>query len=175
MKKLTILLVITSSILFSQEEKELTKMERFVSNTGQIVKLENFTMPDLTAYNEKLNVKVRRATMGGEAAYFLLLIKEDKYSDKSAAIAEDDIKEVLKAFDNLILQSSKEESNADYLENKFTTEDGFQIGYAKGKSITWFITLEKYGKSTVLFDGPSEIKATLSTAINKIDQLKNGG
>lgn len=172
MKRLILIPLVMCTFLFSQDEKELTKMERFVSNTGQIIKLENFKLPDIVAYNEKLQVKVRRATMGGESAYFLLLIKEDKYGDKSAAIAEEDLKEVLKAFENIIEQSASESSNADYLENKFTTDDGFQIGYAKGKSITWFVTLERYGKSTVLFDNPDGIKSTLANAIIKIEELK---
>ena len=38
------------------------------------------------------------------------------------------------------------------MENKFTTEDGFQLGYALGRSTTWFIVLERYGESTILFD-----------------------
>lgn len=175
MRRILAIALVGASLAFPQEEKELTKMQKFVSNTGNIIKLENFSLPDLPAYNEKLSVKVRRATMGGEAAYFLLLVKEAKYSDKSAAIAEEDLKEVLKAFDNLMSQVSSESSKADYLENKFTTDDGFQIGYAKGRSVTWFITLERYGESTVLFGEPDEIRATLASAISKIEELKKAG
>ena len=180
MQRILILLIVafsclfSHSFLFSQEEKELTKMERFVSNTGHIIKLENFKLSDLVAYNEKLQVKVSRATIGGKKAYFLLLIKYGKYSDKKAAIAEEDLKEILKAFENLIKQSSKESSSADYIENKFTTDDGFQIGYAKGKSITWFITLSRYSESTILFATPDQIKTTLSSSIAKIKELKLG-
>ena len=172
MKRFALLLIFASSVVFPQEEKELTKMERFVSNTGKIIKLENFNLPSLTAHSEKLQAKIRKATISGEAAFFLILIKEDKYGDKSAAIAEEDLTEVLMAFENIMAQSAVEDSDADYLENKFTTDDGFQIGYAKGKSITWFITLERYGKSTVLFNNPNGIKATFINAISKIEELK---
>ncbi len=172
MKRFALLLIVVSSVVFAQEEKDLTKMERFVSNTGQIIKLENFNLPPLTAYNEKLQAKIRKATISGESAFFLVLTKEDKYGNKSAAIAEEDLTEVLMAFENIMAQIAGEDSNADYLENKFTTDDGFQIGYAKGKSITWFITLERYGKSTVLFNNPNEIKVTLVSAISKIEELK---
>lgn len=174
MKRLVIILLVTSSFLFPQDEEELTRMEKIVSNTGQILKLENFILPDIVAYNEKLHVKVRRATMGREAAYDLLLTKEDKYGAKSVAIAEEDLKEVLYAFQDLIVQSASESSSADYLENKFTTDDGFQIGYAKGSSITWFVMFDRYGKSTVLFDNPDGIKNALANAIFKIEELKAG-
>ena len=147
-------------------------MERFVTNTGKIVKLENFNLPDLKASYEVLKTKVRRVTIQDETNYFLLLVKEDKYGDKSSAIAEDDLEELIKAFDELIQQSENETTNSDYFENKFTTEDGFQIGYGGGKSILWFIKLEKYGKSTVLFKNYFDIKAIFGMAQKKIQELK---
>ena len=108
MKKSTIIalsFILFSSFSFCQDEKVLTKMERFVSNTGRIVKLENFYLPDLKASYEVLKTKVRRATIQDETSYFLILVKEDKYGDKSAAIAEDDLKELVKAFDELNLKN----------------------------------------------------------------------
>jgi hypothetical protein len=175
MKKSTIIalsFILFSSFAFCQDEKALTKMERFVSNTGRIVKLENFYLPDLKASYEVLKTKVRRATIQDETSYFLILVKEDKYGDKSAAIAEDDLKELVKAFDELINQSENETTNSDYFENKFTTEDGFQIGYGGSGDILWFITLEKYGKSTVLFAKYADIKAIFGMAQKKIEELK---
>jgi tRNA G10 N-methylase Trm11 len=162
------------SSLYAQDEKVLTKMERFVSNTGKIVKLENFHLPDLKASYEVVKTKVRRVTIQDEINYFLLLVKEDKYGDKSAAIAEDDLSELIKAFDELIQQSENETTKSDYFENKFTTEDGFQIGYGGSGNIVWFITLEKYGKSTVLFNKYADIKAIFGLAEKKIEELKKG-
>ena len=160
------------STIYSQDEKVLTKMDRFVSNTGKIIKIENFNLPDLKATYEVVKAKVRRATIQDETNYFLLLVKKDKYGDKSAAIAEDDLEELIKAFDELILQSENETTTSDYYENKFTTEDGFQIGYGGSGDILWFITLEKYGKSTVLFKKYADIKAIFGMAQKKIKELK---
>tara|TARA_Y100001980_G_C14514028_1_gene289396 strand:+ start:243 stop:779 length:537 start_codon:yes stop_codon:yes gene_type:complete len=156
----------------AQDEKVLTKMERFVSNTGKIMKIENFDLPDLKASYEVLKAKVRKATVQDEVNYYLLLVKEDKYGDKSAAIAEDDLTELIKAFDELINQMENENSKSDYFENKFSTEDGFQIGYGGSGNILWFITLEKYGKSTVIFNSYADIKAIFGMAIKKIEDLK---
>ena len=66
-----------------------------------------------------------------ETEYYFIMVKEDKYGDKSAFIAEQDLEQIIKAFDELIKQGENEISESDYLENKFTTDDGFQIGYFK--------------------------------------------
>ena len=161
------------NLTFSQDEKVLTKMDRFVSNTGQIMKLENFNLPDLKGYSEFLKVKIRRATTQGESQFYLLLIKEDEYGDKSAAIAEEDLDDLIKAMDELISLSENETTTSDYYENKFTTEDGFQIGYGGSKKPLWFVTLTSYGKSTILFDKFADLKATFLIAQKKISELKS--
>ena len=174
MKFIIISMLTLTALLFSEEEKSLTKMDRFISNVGTIIKLENFQLSDVEAYSEVINAKVRRATSQDEVAFFLMFIKEDKYSDKSAAIAEDDLQDIMDALENLIEKSKNETSTADYLENKFTTEDGFQIGYGGSdpSSPLWFMTLEKYGKSTILFKSHEPIKKALQEGIDKISSLK---
>jgi len=172
-KQLLILLLIPFHFGFSQEEKTLTKMDRFVSNTGSIVKLENFYLTEQEGYSEIAKVQVRKASIGGDVAFFLQIIKEDKYGNKNASIAEEDLVEVIKAYDELVIQSKNEETSADYFENKFTTDDGFQIGYGGSEDILWFITLEKYGKSTIIFAGPVAIGLTLKEGLKKIKSLKS--
>jgi hypothetical protein len=161
-----------SSIAFGQEEKELSKMDKFVSNVGEIVRFEDFNLPDIVAYNEKVTNKIRVIVTGKEKGYFFILQKKDKYDTKTAAIAEDDLSDVISALNNLIEKSKNEKDGPDYLENKFKTEDGFQIGYAKSNSITWFITLESYGKSTILFDGYDGLLSGFTDAQSKIETLK---
>jgi|SaaInlStandDraft_3_1057020.scaffolds.fasta_scaffold07685_1 hypothetical protein len=168
---ITLVLCFTS-IIVGQEVKELSKMDKFVSNVGEIVRFEDYNLPDIVAYNEKVTNKIRVIVTGKEKGYFFLIQKKDKYDTKTAAIAEDDLSDVISALDNLIENSNNEKGGPDYLENKFKTEDGFQIGYAKGTSITWFITLEKYGKSTILFDGFEGLKSGLASAQEKIKLLK---
>jgi len=172
--KLTLIILVFgfSSLVLGQEEKELSKMDKFVSNVGEIVRFEDYNLPEMVAYNEKLTNKIRIIVSGKEKGYFFILQKKDKYDTKTAAIAEDDLSDVISALNNLIEKSKNEKDGPDYLENKFKTEDGFQIGYAKGNSITWFITLESYGKSTVLFDGYDGLLNGFSNAQAKIGMLK---
>ena len=100
------------------------------------------------------------------------LLKEDKYGNKTGSIAEDDLNDVIQAYDELVSQFNVEASEADYFENKFTTEDGFAIGYGGGKNRLWYITLEKYGKSTILFKGHEEIGYALKEGKKVIEDLK---
>lgn len=171
MKKFVISLCLTVCV-FSQEEKTLSKMDKFVSNTGKIIKLENFYQPELKGYSEVLKVQVRRGTIGSDRAYYLQFIKEDKYGNKTGSIAEDDLDDIIQAYDELVSQFNVEASKADYFENKFTTEDGFAIGYGGGKNRLWYLTLEKYGKSTVLFKGHEEIGYALKQGKKVIEGLK---
>ena len=65
-------------------------------------------------------------------------------------------------------------SKPDYLENKFITVDGFQIGYyvSDGK-VSWYLKLEKFGSDNTLFiDRGDVIESAFSEAKNKIDELK---
>jgi hypothetical protein len=63
-------------------------------------------------------------------------------------------------------------ANPDYLENKFVTVDGFQVGYYIDKgTVHWYVRLEKYG-STLFIDKYETIETAFSEAKNKIDSLK---
>ena len=66
------------------------------------------------------------------------------------------------------------QANPDYLENKFRTEDGLEVGYyiSNGKA-NWFIKLERYSNSTVFPKNQDEIINSFSEAQTKIEELKS--
>jgi hypothetical protein len=83
--------------------------------------------------------------------------------------------EVIKALKALQPEVEKDIlSNPDYLENKFVTVDGFQVGYyVSGKKASWYIKLEKYGSENTLFiDNGNIIETSFVDAKNKVDELK---
>lgn len=108
-------------------------------------------------------------------AIFIKLKKPDKYGNSTASIEYSDLLEVIKAFNSLKSEVENDvNTNPDYLENKFITEDGFQLGYyvTKGKA-TWSIKLEKYGSDKTLFiKDLEEIESNFIEAKNKIEELK---
>ena len=64
-------------------------------------------------------------------------------------------------------------ANPDYLENRFISEDGFQVGYYVSKgSASWYMKLERYGKSTVFIKNAEAITSSFTAAQKKIEELK---
>jgi hypothetical protein len=179
LKKLTILmtLLLGSATLFAQDVKKeaetvKTKMDMFSSKTGTITKFVDAKLPNLKTSYGGAETKIRKVINGTNSAYFYQISKEGKYSNSTASIEYNDLLEVLKA-----LQPEVEKdiaSNPDYLENKFVTVDGFQVGYyvSSGKA-SWYVRLEKYGSDNTLFiDNGATIETAFTEAKNKIDELK---
>ena len=167
------IIMLLTTILFAQEEKDSSKMDRFVSRAGKMIRYYQYSLPDLKGSFETCEAKVRKMEiLSEEEAYFFQITKTDKYSTKTASIAYEDVLEVIKAFGNLQVESIKDvNTDADYMENKFVTDDGFQVGYyvSKGK-VQWYLTLEKYGKSTIFVSFP-KINLAFDGAKKKIEEL----
>lgn len=145
---------IVISASFGQEKKEQkSKMLDFVSKTGVIIKFEDYDLPSLKLNYGVAETKIRKIISGNEEQFFLQISKKGQYDTKTASIAHEDILEIQKALASLQDQSLRDlDTLSDYLENKFITDDGVQIGYLinKGK-ITWYLTLEKYGSGNTAF------------------------
>lgn len=178
MKKLIITTIILSVFsLAICQEKDASKMEKFASRTGQIIKFYDYSLPDIISNYTSLETKIRKFESAGEVEHFYQIVKEDKYDNKVASIAYDDLVEVLKALETLNNNTEIDKSsNANYLENKFVTEDGFQVGYyAKKGEVNWYITLEKYGSgNTVFISDVAKIVNAFTEAKNKIEKLRAG-
>jgi hypothetical protein len=165
-KKCLLALAITLLFLSAASSQEIakTKMDTFLSTTGQIIRFIDYSLPSLKTDYEMVTVKVRLFEGKGEIQYFYQLSKETKYGSKVASILYSDLIEVIKAVDALI-ESANVDAKADYeyMENKFATEDGFQIGYyKKGKELKWYVKLEKIGSdTTVFFSDPKMLKTSL--------------
>ncbi|NDW17954.1 hypothetical protein D0T53_03355 [Dysgonomonas sp. 216] len=166
--------------LFAQDAKKeaetiKTKMDAFSSKTGTITKFIDTKLPNLKTSYSSPETRIRKISNTNISAYFYQIEKEGKYSNNTASIEYSDLLEVIKALSVLKVDESKDIAlNPDYLENKFVTVDGFQIGYfvSKGKS-TWYIKLEKYGSdNTVFINDVNIVEAAFTEAKNKIEELK---
>lgn len=180
MKKiLTLLLLSVTTINFAQEAKkeiEKTKMDAFISKTGTILKFTDYKLSGLKqSFGKLTETRIRKINSGTLAMYFFQIEKSGQYGDSTASIEYADLLEIIKAINSLKSEVEKDlTSNPDYLENKFTTSDGFQVGYyvSKGK-INWYIKLEKYGSDNTLFIENAElIEKSFEEGKNKINELK---
>lgn len=181
-KKSTIVLTLLlgNATLFAQDVKKeaetvKTKMDMFSSKTGTITKFVDTKLPNLKTSYSGAETKIRKIINGANSAYFFQITKEGKYSNSTASIEYNDLLEVLKALKALQPEVEKDVAlNPDYLENKFVTVDGFQVGYyVSGGKASWYVRLEKYGSDNTLFiDNGTTIESAFTEAKNKIDELK---
>ena len=177
-----VVVVFCITAIFAQDvkkesQKAETKMEAFASKTGTIIKFQDYNLPNLKLHTGGIaETRIRKFTSGGETKYFYQITKPGQYGDKTASIEYSDLLEVIKALNSLKsdLQSDIAK-NPDYLENKFVTEDGFQLGYyvSSGKS-NWYMKLEKYSSgSTIFIKQLSVIENAFNGAKAKIEELKS--
>lgn len=173
-------LIATSISCFSQEpnkeiEKTKTKMDAFISKTGTIIKFTDTKLSVIKGTYGGAESRVRKINSNTQTIYFYQIDKSGKYGNTVASIEYNDLVEVIKAIKLLKNDVEKDISeNPDYLENKFTTIDGFQVGYYinKGKA-TWYIKLEKFGSDNTLFIESGDYLETIFVeGKNKIDELK---
>ena len=152
-------------------------MDSFTSKTGTITKFIDFKMPSLKLFlGEIAETRVRKVVVGNELKYFYLIEKESKNKNASttAAIEYYDLLEVIKALSVLKKESATDNLNKpDYLENKFVTSDGFQLGYyvteGQGK---WYMKFDQYGvDNTVFINDVQTIETSLTAAKNKIEEM----
>ncbi|SIT06635.1 hypothetical protein SAMN05421788_103268 [Filimonas lacunae] len=158
-----------------EAERIKTKMEAFTSKTGTITKFTDKYLPKLNTTYGSAETRVRMVKSGSLTGYFYQIVKESKYSGTTASIEYNDLIEVIKAIKVLKADAIKDAiENSDYLENKFVTTDGFQVGYFISNGATkWYLTLEKYGSDNTLFiDTGDIIETAFSEAKTKIDDIK---
>ena len=174
----TCLLMVTSyTCSYGQDAKsEETKIDAFASKTGTIIKFIDYELPNIKlTMGAFAETKVRILISGSDTLYFYQIEKATQYSTKKASIEYSDLLEVIKAL-ILLKEASLTDlaMKSDYLENKFVTEDGAQIGYyVSDGAIKWYIKLEKYGSDTTIFINDfALIEAAFNGAKTKIEELK---
>jgi len=176
-KYLLIFILAVTSFSYGQEiKKQNTKFEQFSSKTGTTVKFIDYNLPALDLlYGVTAESKIRKLISLNKTEYYYFISYESQYGEKSAAIAYEDLLELIKALHSLKTESSSDlASNPDYLENKFVTTDGFQLGYYVNKGeLKWYVVLDKYSSSSTLpLSDVSTIENALNSAKIKIESLK---
>ena len=85
-----------------------------------------------------------------------------------------DLVEINKAISRLVADVDADvATNPDYLENKFRTADGFEIGYYVSKQKPHlYIKLERYSSSTVFLKSQQDVVDAFKAAQTKIEELK---
>lgn len=118
-----------------------------------------------------------RTAMGEQFNSYFYRI-EDPETNRSVAhiamIEYSDLVEINKALAKLVAEADTDcSANPDYLENRFVTNDGFEIGYyvSNGKA-NWYMKLERYSSSTVFVKNAESLTTNFQDAQKKIEELK---
>lgn len=183
MKKLILILAFfMPSILLAQSntEKKFTKFEGVSSKTGSIMKFIDVKMPNIPkCFGGSLESCVR-IIMDGSSNNYFLRIEETETSRSNAQIAMieySDLVEINKALKKIVADVDADVvANPDYLENKFITVDGFELGYYIFQSkVSWYMKLERFSESIVLIKDKETLVKTFINAQTKIEGLKAVG
>ena len=155
---------------------EISKYDAFVSKKGTMFKFYSHKLPIIKSnYGQKIETSLREIIVGGKTQFFYLIEKPDKYSTKRSIIAEEDMREILKAINILKEESIKDENQSVYVENSFITDDYFKISYfLSGKEISWAIGVGLRGKELIFIDNTDALEANLKAGLNKIIEIKQG-
>lgn len=182
MKKVLLLYMLVLPIcIFGQADnkaKQMTKFEEFSSATGRIVKFQDYSLPNMAQSFIGILETGIRTIMGGNTNAYFYRIEEPETSRSVSHIAMieySDLVEINKALDKLCASVDTDiAANPDYLENKFRTVDGFEVGYFinKGKA-SWFMKLERYSSSTVFVKNQETLVEAFKNAQAKIEELKS--
>ncbi|MBL0743044.1 hypothetical protein [Chryseolinea lacunae] len=159
----------------TQEKQLTTKFEEFSSKVGSMLKFEDYPLSPLKIkLGGSVETRIRKLSSGGVTMHFYQIQKRAQYSTSSASIEYSDLLEILRSLATLKQASGADQSrNPYYLENKFITTDGFQVGYfvSDGK-LSWYIKLEQYGSDNTLFiSDPEFLASSFNEAKAKIDDL----
>jgi len=177
MKRFVLLLalLLLPALAFGQQ-KDATKMDKFRSKKGVTIKFIDYKLPVVESRFAPLKLTVKAFEAGDERQLFyeVYVNAADIKNTNVAWIAEEDLSDMINALQNLkqsvVIDA---QSNPDYLENRFVTEDGFSVGYYVGDGQTsWFISFDKIGKgSDAFFDNAAIIEDMLKQAKDKMDSL----
>lgn len=185
MKKfLVVLAMLLPLVSFAQQEdndstkKQSTKYEEFVSKTGSFIKFIDINQSKMNiSFATSIETSVRTFISPSKAHFFRI---ESASALKSgiAMIEYMDLVEINKALPELYSEAESDiAANPEYLENKFRTVDGFEIGYyISKKKANWWMRLEWFSSHLdIKNENVSAIIDAFKNAQAKIEELKANG
>ena len=178
MKRFVLLLalLLLPALAFGQQ-KDATKIDKISSKKGVTIKFIDYKLPVVESrfFPLKLTVKVFEAGDERQLFYEVYVNAADIKDAHVAWIAEEDLSDMINALQGLKQSAIKDvQSNPDYLENRFVTEDGFSVGYyvSQGQP-SWFLSFGKIGSGeSVFFDDVTTIEDLFKQAKDKMDSLQ---
>lgn len=155
--------------------KQLTKYEMLINEAaGTIMKIVDTDKNRLLVSSGALETGIRTVKFG-ESFYFLKMEQRETLSSSSelALIGYDDLVSINEALQTLVAEIKKDKtSRPEYLENKYITDDGFEVGYTVSKGEAhWFIKLERNSTNVIYINNKDNLVKFFKDAQSKIEAL----
>lgn len=154
----------------ANSKKIETKYDKYVSNYGTFLRFAEYNMPKLNLQGDWINeTKIREFidVNTGKKDYFVRIRSGYPYNVES--IAYSDLEKILDAISKLKQTFSEDSQVGNYLEFRFTSEDGMQIGYYySDNKPTWFITIDG---NTRYFKKDFDFEQAFKDMASKIEEL----
>lgn len=124
--------------------KKDTKYEKFFSNYGSFLRFAEYKLPKFDFQKDWINETSIREFIDvntGKKSYFLRI--RSGYPRQTESIAYEDLIKVIDAIKQLKAKFADDSQIGNYMEFRFTTEDGMQIGYYySDNKPTWFMSVK---------------------------------
>ncbi len=169
---LVVIILLVSEIGFGQN---MSNYNKYVAGAETFLKFTDYNLENL---NYGTSAEVRRVESKADIVYYLRINVINNSLSYSATFNEDEIHNVINAiqqFKQEIFSDKEKVKTAKYIENKYITSDGYQIGYfvKRDGKYKWFIDVSKYSKYGIeFFNEVLPIETTFKQAVKKIETIK---
>jgi len=180
MKRVVLLIVLITGIIFvaftQDNVKKDSSYDTFISQSGVMLKLQDFKLSPMEGIGYfTYDNRIRILLSGDIKKYYHQITKTLKNAEIVGSIEYKELLEMINALKLLQTQFNEDITKSiEYLENKYITNDGIQVGYyILETNKEWFIKLDKYKTDSLIFfkDG-KDIFNGFQEAIKKIDEMK---
>ena len=172
MRNLCILLLMLIPITITSQNKSEIGKGGLSSKENRFVKFYDITTLGIpTAFGGWVKTHIR--------------VFQENPNSKYSYIIEDESSSILIEYQDLVkinqalvrLQSEVDadiQAGRDYLENKYVSDNGFQIGYCvKNGEVSWFMQLNRNTSSFILLKEPELFIPSFKAAQQEIEELKS--
>ncbi|MBK6915299.1 MAG: hypothetical protein IPH11_17150 [Ignavibacteriales bacterium] len=156
---LSILFILGTSIFAQEITKEESKFNQLASKTGTIIKFIDYKLSRLEFIGGgSANSTVRKLIINNEPHYFYYISIHSRWGN-DVALTYDDFLALSEAMEKLKKDSAQDLAlHLYYLENKFITEDGFELGYSiDSDKLTWYLVDNRFTSKNILLLSNLEI------------------
>lgn len=175
-RQIVLFILLIPAILIGQSEDN-SYYQKHITNTGKSTKFVDYS---LASPSMSTTVVVREVITEQNVDYFLLISTYSSLIKKTyrSAFTYDEVVTILmqlQQFEKEILNDQHKIQFADYIENKYRTEDNYAVGYwvSKDGKTKWFIQVDEYSNYGVIdFKDFEDLYNVFLGGQSKIDELK---